>query len=115
MEKLTPPDNGCLEPQGATRAVFFYLFIFIFLLNLYGQMRSEESLDFEWRRMEETSVHRSLNTLCQELNMDEQTATEALQNFTAISNTYTLEVRRVLSDLILSFFSFFISRRPQRR
>uniref|UniRef100_I3JCL3 Retinoblastoma-like protein 1 n=1 Tax=Oreochromis niloticus TaxID=8128 RepID=I3JCL3_ORENI len=32
-----------------------------------------------------------LETLCQELNMDEQTATEAMDNFTAIWNTYTLE------------------------
>uniref|UniRef100_A0AAX7UC65 Retinoblastoma-like protein 1 n=1 Tax=Astatotilapia calliptera TaxID=8154 RepID=A0AAX7UC65_ASTCA len=31
------------------------------------------------------------DTLCQELNMDEQTATEAMDNFTAIWNTYTLE------------------------
>uniref|UniRef100_A0A3Q3WKP7 Retinoblastoma-like protein 1 n=1 Tax=Mola mola TaxID=94237 RepID=A0A3Q3WKP7_MOLML len=31
------------------------------------------------------------DTLCQELNMDEQTATEAMENFTAIWNTYTLE------------------------
>lgn len=49
--------------------------------------------------MEENSVRRSLETLCQELNMDEQTATEALENFTAIWNTYTLEVRRVRNFL----------------
>ncbi|XP_075880767.1 retinoblastoma-like protein 1 [Nelusetta ayraudi] len=54
-------------------------------------MRSEESSDSECGRMEESSVRRSLETLCQELNMDEQTATEALENFTAIWNTYTLE------------------------
>uniref|UniRef100_A0A4W6DCD6 Retinoblastoma-like protein 1 n=1 Tax=Lates calcarifer TaxID=8187 RepID=A0A4W6DCD6_LATCA len=30
-------------------------------------------------------------TLCQELNMDEQTAAAAMENFTAIWNTYTLE------------------------
>uniref|UniRef100_A0A671WIN1 Retinoblastoma-like protein 1 n=1 Tax=Sparus aurata TaxID=8175 RepID=A0A671WIN1_SPAAU len=42
-------------------------------------------------RMEESSIRRSLETLCQELNMDEQTATEAMENFTAIWNTYTLE------------------------
>lgn len=58
-------------------------------------MRNEESSDSESGRMEESSVRRSLETLCQELNMDEQTATEALENFTAIWNTYTLEVRRV--------------------
>uniref|UniRef100_A0A8D3CUI5 Retinoblastoma-like protein 1 n=1 Tax=Scophthalmus maximus TaxID=52904 RepID=A0A8D3CUI5_SCOMX len=37
------------------------------------------------------SVRRSLETLCQELNMDEQTAAAAMDNFTAIWNTYTLE------------------------
>uniref|UniRef100_A0A8D0CZC6 Retinoblastoma-like protein 1 n=1 Tax=Sander lucioperca TaxID=283035 RepID=A0A8D0CZC6_SANLU len=40
---------------------------------------------------DENSVRRSLETLCQELNMDEQTATETMENFTAIWNTYTLE------------------------
>ncbi|XP_026163529.1 retinoblastoma-like protein 1 isoform X2 [Mastacembelus armatus] len=54
-------------------------------------MRGEESSDSESGRMEESSVRRSLETLCQELNMDEQTATEAMENFTAIWNTYTLE------------------------
>uniref|UniRef100_A0A8B9LAW1 Retinoblastoma-like protein 1 n=1 Tax=Astyanax mexicanus TaxID=7994 RepID=A0A8B9LAW1_ASTMX len=32
-----------------------------------------------------------LEALCQELNMDEETAEEALENFTSIWNTYTLE------------------------
>uniref|UniRef100_A0A3Q3J8Y2 Retinoblastoma-like protein 1 n=1 Tax=Monopterus albus TaxID=43700 RepID=A0A3Q3J8Y2_MONAL len=54
-------------------------------------MRGEESSDSESGRMEESSVRRSLETLCQELNMDGQTATEAMENFTAIWNTYTLE------------------------
>ncbi|KAF1392142.1 hypothetical protein PFLUV_G00049500 [Perca fluviatilis] len=54
-------------------------------------MRGEESSDSESGRMEESSVRRSLETLCQELNMDEQTATETMENFTAIWNTYTLE------------------------
>ncbi|XP_070701649.1 retinoblastoma-like protein 1 isoform X1 [Pempheris klunzingeri] len=54
-------------------------------------MRGEESSDSECGRMEESSVRRSLEALCQELNMDEQTATEAMENFTAIWNTYTLE------------------------
>uniref|UniRef100_A0A1A8MJA8 Retinoblastoma-like protein 1 n=3 Tax=Nothobranchius pienaari TaxID=704102 RepID=A0A1A8MJA8_9TELE len=54
-------------------------------------MRGDESSDSESGRMEESSVRRSLETLCQELNMDEQTATEAMDNFTAIWNTYTLE------------------------
>uniref|UniRef100_A0A8C9Y965 Retinoblastoma-like protein 1 n=1 Tax=Sander lucioperca TaxID=283035 RepID=A0A8C9Y965_SANLU len=50
-----------------------------------------KSSDSESGRMEENSVRRSLETLCQELNMDEQTATETMENFTAIWNTYTLE------------------------
>ncbi|XP_057702474.1 retinoblastoma-like protein 1 isoform X2 [Corythoichthys intestinalis] len=54
-------------------------------------MRGEESSDSESGRMEESVVRRSLETLCQELNMDERTATEAMDNFTAIWNTYTLE------------------------
>lgn len=59
----------------------------------FVRMRGEESSDSESGRMEESSVRRSLETLCQELNMDEQTATEAMENFTAIWNTYTLEVK----------------------
>lgn len=58
-------------------------------------MRGEESSDSESGRMEESSIRRSLETLCQELNMDEHTATEAMDNFSAIWNTYTLEVRHV--------------------
>ncbi|KAK2861594.1 hypothetical protein Q5P01_001127 [Channa striata] len=54
-------------------------------------MRGEESSDSESGRMEESSVRRSLEMLCQELNMDERTATETMENFTAIWNTYTLE------------------------
>ncbi|XP_076601713.1 retinoblastoma-like protein 1 [Chaetodon auriga] len=54
-------------------------------------MRGEESSDSESGRMEESSIRRSLETLCQELNMDEQTAAEAMENFSAIWNTYTLE------------------------
>uniref|UniRef100_A0A3Q2TKX4 Retinoblastoma-like protein 1 n=1 Tax=Fundulus heteroclitus TaxID=8078 RepID=A0A3Q2TKX4_FUNHE len=54
-------------------------------------MRGEESSDSESGRMEESSVRRSLETLCQELNMDERTASEAMDNFSAIWNTYTLE------------------------
>ncbi|KAJ3602793.1 hypothetical protein NHX12_030541, partial [Muraenolepis orangiensis] len=52
-------------------------------------MGGDESPDLG--RMDESSVRRSLETLCQELNMDEETATEAMENFTAIWNTYTLE------------------------
>ncbi|KAK9529736.1 hypothetical protein VZT92_013811 [Zoarces viviparus] len=54
-------------------------------------MRGEESSDSECGRMEESSVRRSLETLCQELNMDEQTAAETMESFTNIWNTYTLE------------------------
>ncbi|KAM9860284.1 retinoblastoma-like protein 1 [Aulostomus maculatus] len=54
-------------------------------------MRGEESSDSESGRMEESVIRRSLEALCQELNMDEQTATETMENFTAIWNTYTLE------------------------
>lgn len=42
---------------------------------------------------EGSSIQKSLETLCQELNMDEETATEAMRNFTSVWNTYTLEVR----------------------
>lgn len=73
------------------------VFRFELRLKLYlPRMRGEESSDSESSRMEESSVRRSLETLCQELNMDEQTATEAMDNFTAIWNTYTLEVNNVL-------------------
>ena len=58
-------------------------------------MREEESPGAESSRIEESSVRTSLDKLCHELNMDEQTATEAMQNFTAIWNTHTLEVGRV--------------------
>uniref|UniRef100_A0A672ZM96 Retinoblastoma-like 1 (p107) n=1 Tax=Sphaeramia orbicularis TaxID=375764 RepID=A0A672ZM96_9TELE len=54
-------------------------------------MRGEESSDSESGRMEESSVRRSLEALCQELNMDEETASEAMDNFSCIWNTYTLE------------------------
>ncbi|XP_076003457.1 retinoblastoma-like protein 1 [Genypterus blacodes] len=54
-------------------------------------MRGDETPDSDSGRMEESSIRRSLEALCQELNMDEQTATEAMENFTAIYNTYTLE------------------------
>ncbi|CAN9512595.1 unnamed protein product [Ophioblennius macclurei] len=54
-------------------------------------MRGSESSDSESGRMEEASVRASLEALCHELNMDEHTAGEALDNFSAIWNTYTLE------------------------
>jgi len=56
-------------------------------------MRGEESSDSESGRMEESSVRSSLDALCQELNMDAHTAAETMDTFTAIWNTYTLEVR----------------------
>uniref|UniRef100_A0A8C8GWZ2 Retinoblastoma-like protein 1 n=1 Tax=Oncorhynchus tshawytscha TaxID=74940 RepID=A0A8C8GWZ2_ONCTS len=46
--------------------------------------------DFETQSLF-ASVRKSLEMLCQELNMDEQTASEAMQNFKSIWNTYTLE------------------------
>ncbi|XP_006639808.2 retinoblastoma-like protein 1 isoform X1 [Lepisosteus oculatus] len=45
----------------------------------------------EPRKVDEGHVRRTLEALCQELNMDEQTGKEALQSFTAIWDTYTLE------------------------
>lgn len=56
-------------------------------------MRSEETDSDSGKSDEGGTIQRSFETLCQELNMDEETATEAMQNFTAIWNTYTLEVR----------------------
>lgn len=64
-------------------------------------MREEQPPDAESRRMEESSLRTSLDKLCQELNMDEQTATEAMQNFTAIWNTHTLEVKQVQGSVFL--------------
>uniref|UniRef100_A0A8C1ZMG4 Retinoblastoma-like protein 1 n=1 Tax=Cyprinus carpio TaxID=7962 RepID=A0A8C1ZMG4_CYPCA len=53
-------------------------------------MRGDET-DSESVKSDDGSVRRSLEALCQELNMDEETAAEALQNFSSIWNTYTLE------------------------
>ncbi|XP_051563026.1 retinoblastoma-like protein 1 [Myxocyprinus asiaticus] len=53
-------------------------------------MRGDET-DSESVKSDDGSIRRSLEALCQELNMDEETATEALQNFNSIWNTYTLE------------------------
>lgn len=61
-------------------------------------MRGDET-DSESVKSDDGSVRRSLDALCQELNMDEETATEALQNFTSICNTYTLEVTLYVSLL----------------
>ncbi|XP_036386946.1 retinoblastoma-like protein 1 [Megalops cyprinoides] len=53
-------------------------------------MRENET-DSESGKADISSVRKTLETICQELNMDEETATEALQNFTTIWDTYTLE------------------------
>ncbi|CDQ90024.1 unnamed protein product [Oncorhynchus mykiss] len=68
-----------------------YIFVlFLCHCNLDLQMRGDES-DSDSGRTDESSVRKSLEMLCQELNMDEQTASEAMQNFKSIWNTYTLE------------------------
>ncbi|XP_072541051.1 retinoblastoma-like protein 1 isoform X2 [Salminus brasiliensis] len=54
-------------------------------------MREDETDSESGKSDDGGTIRRSLDTLCQELNMDEETATEALQNFTTIWNTYTLE------------------------
>ncbi|XP_051751948.1 retinoblastoma-like protein 1 [Ctenopharyngodon idella] len=53
-------------------------------------MRGDET-DSESVKSADGSIRRNLEALCQELNMDEETAAEALQNFSSIWNTYTLE------------------------
>uniref|UniRef100_A0A6Q2YTU3 Retinoblastoma-like protein 1 n=1 Tax=Esox lucius TaxID=8010 RepID=A0A6Q2YTU3_ESOLU len=53
-------------------------------------MRGDDS-DSDSGRTNESSIQISMDMLCQELNMDEQTASEAMQNFKSIWNTYTLE------------------------
>lgn len=67
-------------------------------------MRGDES-DSESGKTDDSSVRKSLEALCQELNMDEETATEAMQNFTAIWNTYTLEVGLILFASKLAYWS----------
>ncbi|KAL6458547.1 hypothetical protein MHYP_G00337770 [Metynnis hypsauchen] len=54
-------------------------------------MRGDETDSESGKSDDGGSIRRSLDALCQELNMDEETATEALQNFTTVWNTYTLE------------------------
>ena len=70
-------------------------------------MRGDES-DSDSGKMDESSVRTSLDALCQELNMDEETATEAMQNFTAIWNTYTLEVSPPHIIMLRNLLSLFI-------
>uniref|UniRef100_A0A8C1JMJ2 Retinoblastoma-like 1 (p107) n=1 Tax=Cyprinus carpio TaxID=7962 RepID=A0A8C1JMJ2_CYPCA len=53
-------------------------------------MRGDET-DSESVKSADGSIRSSLEALCQELNMDEETAAEALENFSSIWNTYTLE------------------------
>ncbi len=55
-------------------------------------MRGDET-DSESVKSADGSIRSNLEALCQELNMDEETAAEALENFNSIWNTYTLEVR----------------------
>ncbi|XP_076869913.1 retinoblastoma-like protein 1 isoform X2 [Brachyhypopomus gauderio] len=54
-------------------------------------MRGDESDSESGRSDDGGLVRRSLEMLCQELNMDEETATESMQNFTSIWKTFTLE------------------------
>ncbi|KAK3557136.1 hypothetical protein QTP70_024724 [Hemibagrus guttatus] len=54
-------------------------------------MREDESDSDSGKSDEGGPIQRRLETLCQELNIDEETATEAMQNFTSMWNTYTLE------------------------
>lgn len=56
-------------------------------------MQRDETDSDSGKSDEGGSIQRNLVTFCQELNMDEETAREAMQNFTSIWNTYTLEVR----------------------
>ena len=106
--------GGRLGPLLSVDGVYFWYssgFSFLILLKRkLVAMREEESPGAESSRIEESSVRTSLDKLCHELNMDEQTATEAMQNFTAIWNTHTLEVGRVQGWLFqvcsLPFFSF---------
>ncbi|XP_047669885.1 retinoblastoma-like protein 1 isoform X2 [Tachysurus fulvidraco] len=54
-------------------------------------MREDESDSDSGRSDEGGSFRSRLETLCQELNIDEETVQEAMGNFTAVWNTYTLE------------------------
>uniref|UniRef100_A0A8C9TWL1 Retinoblastoma-like 1 (p107) n=1 Tax=Scleropages formosus TaxID=113540 RepID=A0A8C9TWL1_SCLFO len=51
----------------------------------------ENEMDSQSGNAADSTAREIMETLCQELNMDEDTADEAMQNFTAIWNTYTLE------------------------
>lgn len=48
------------------------------------------------KSVESELIRGSLEMLCQELNMDEETASEALRNFSSVWNTYTLEVSNIM-------------------
>ncbi|XP_026860795.2 retinoblastoma-like protein 1 [Electrophorus electricus] len=54
-------------------------------------MRGDESDTESGKSDDGGLIRRSLEMLCQELNMDEETATESMQDFTSIWKTYTLE------------------------
>ncbi|XP_048879356.1 LOW QUALITY PROTEIN: retinoblastoma-like protein 1 [Brienomyrus brachyistius] len=51
----------------------------------------EDEVDSPCGNGEDNTAREIMEALCQELNMDEQTADEAMQNFTAVWDTYTLE------------------------
>ncbi|XP_066558179.1 retinoblastoma-like protein 1 isoform X2 [Amia ocellicauda] len=53
--------------------------------------QSDPESGSESGRPDEPAVRRSLEALCRELNMDEETGRDALRSFTAIRETYTLE------------------------
>lgn len=75
--------------------VNIFLGSFFFLEKNSLKMRGDETDSDSGKSDEGGSIERSFETLCLELNMDEETAKEAMQNFTSIWNTYTLEVRRL--------------------
>lgn len=70
-------------------------------------MRGDETDSESGKSDDGGLIRRSLDMLCQELNMDEETATEALQNFTTIWNTYTLEVAVVVICLFTCLHPIF--------
>lgn len=62
----------------------------------------ENEVDSPCGNGEDNTAQEIMEALCQELNMDEQTADEAMQNFTAVWDTYTLEVREIRHKLASS-------------
>ena len=72
----------------------------------------ESDSDSQSTGMDCGSVKRSLEVLCQDLNMDEDTSMEALEVFTKMFNTYTLEVNinYLLSIIIVLLSGCSVSR-----